>query len=1267
MNPTDAFFGRMVVQKGFATDDEVQSCLAESAARAGRGQPIAIGPLMVERGVLTPEQVKSIAVSQNKRVLACPACSVTFTVLGLPPGKTMPCKHCGAPLVDKEAEGAAPAPLTSQPGLAAMFDMPSLPGIAQPAPNAESPTLVPRGPARPASGAHPAGARPAGPNTATAPHPPTGPTAPTLLSAAGSQAPAASFARTDPLIGRTFADKYVIKRKLGQGGMGAVYLAQQTNLGRQVAIKILPQNLAADETLVKRFRLEAQATASLDAPNIVGIFDIGDADGYHYIAMEFVEGQPVDALIKSHGRIGWKQAVDITRQAALGLGVAHAKGVIHRDIKPANLMMSNTRVIKVMDFGLARLAKTDSHLSQTGQILGTPHFMSPEQARGEATDQRTDIYSLGASLYYMVTGSTPFDAPVPTMLLLKVLDEEPAPITEAVPAAPPALQAVIARMMAKDPANRYPDTAALVRDLEGVLAGQAIAAPPPRAPTAPRRSPSSPNNVPAPVSARPKPSIAIAGAAGGALVIAIAAFALSGGGDAARAAEELEATRKLVTDVSQPAAERLRYCEEYLKRNPGADAALVSEVTAWRNDLLAVQVAEGEILLVRKNVQELLSAERYADAEQAVAASRKQHAGAKFAAMAPRFDELDRQIADAKKAAATPAPDPNPTTGLPIDHLRSMVDGLIGRREFEQARRNLDEAYQRALPPGKRVISTLIKVVEDRQKEAIAVERKTLEAALARRDVPGARTSISLLRQMGDTPQAIEAAERRAADLDRGGGSGPVDAMQLEGELRRVESLVRDRHMLDAFESLDRLTTRADPTQVARVNERREWARGEQRRYIHEATAQLDGALRAGRVDEAKTHLDTIVGLGASRDELAALEVRLADAGSGRAPRDPPPGSPFERWRFELDGAVRALDANQTLAGIRAYKDLADKPKAGSNEERDLEDALIRAGAVLAATGHDLELGQLFAPIATANPRLGYVALLGAYGHLTAVDGSADAAKRGVIAAFNLGIPLTDEVLIAAGVFEQFDVLETDHGYHAALSVSKTAGRYRLVTPLCPQDRQEFGEAEVHRHIRGKNNAENTVGPRVKTMIDNPSRRTRAEVYSLWRYVELRASVAKAEPARDDRPGSGSGGTGTRPPGGTGKPPGGKQPGGGSGPGGGGSGPGGGGSGPGGGGSGPGGGGSGAPRPGPGESMWDIFRRPLVDMWGEYERERPHIGPWHHLALVLVHTGAVDSDAKTPGADQMRRWTEMLASGKAPGWEGWVEQVLKALAEAPDK
>ncbi|MCG8603905.1 serine/threonine-protein kinase [bacterium] len=270
------------------------------------------------------------------------------------------------------------------------------------------------------------------------------------------------------VIGQTMSH-YRILDKLGEGGMGVVYKAEDTKLKREVALKFLPTNALQGQEEKDRFIREAQAAAALNHPNIATIFAIDEVDGQTFIAMEFIEGQSLHEIVGVNGGSPMKidQAIDYATQVAAGLQAAHEKGIVHRDIKSANIMVTDKGVIKIMDFGLAKLADR-SKMTQLGTTLGTAAYMSPEQARGEEADNRSDIWSLGVVLYEMISGQLPFKGDYGQAVIYAIQNEDPEPLTALRSGVPIALDGIVAKALAKDVDTRYQNVEELPADLKAV-------------------------------------------------------------------------------------------------------------------------------------------------------------------------------------------------------------------------------------------------------------------------------------------------------------------------------------------------------------------------------------------------------------------------------------------------------------------------------------------------------------------------------------------------------------------------------------------------------------------------------------------------------------------------------------------------------------------------------------------------------------------------------------------------------------------------------
>jgi serine/threonine-protein kinase len=277
---------------------------------------------------------------------------------------------------------------------------------------------------------------------------------------------------SDALIGTLFDGRYTVVRKLGAGGMANVYLAEDQELGRRVAIKILNERHANDEQFVERFRREAKNAAALSHPNIVSIYDRGEAEGTYYIAMEYIDGRSLKELVVSRGPAPLTVAVEYARQVLSALRFAHRHGIVHRDIKPHNVMVDAEGRVKVTDFGIARAGT--SQMTEAGSIVGTAQYLSPEQARGTNVDQRSDVYSLGIVLYELLTGTVPFNGDTPVEIAMKHLSTIAEPPSAKRADIPRDLDLIVMRALAKDPDDRYQSAEEMDADLERFLRGSAV-------------------------------------------------------------------------------------------------------------------------------------------------------------------------------------------------------------------------------------------------------------------------------------------------------------------------------------------------------------------------------------------------------------------------------------------------------------------------------------------------------------------------------------------------------------------------------------------------------------------------------------------------------------------------------------------------------------------------------------------------------------------------------------------------------------------------
>src|SRR6476659_386405 len=280
---------------------------------------------------------------------------------------------------------------------------------------------------------------------------------------------------TQDLAVDTNLSHYRIVSKIGAGGMGEVYLAEDTKLDRKVALKILPAEVAADQTRMRRFVHEAKAASALNHPNIITIHEIEQIDSLNFIATEFIDGETLRLRIRAGMKLD--EILEVAIQTASALGAAHAAGIIHRDIKPENIMVRRDGYVKVLDFGLAKLGEPQGSTTDTeaptramvntgaGTVMGTANYMSPEQAKGVHVDVRTDLWSLGAVLYEMVTGHLPFAGETPTETISLILQKEPAPLVRYAHDIPDELERIVEKALTKDREERYQTARDMLVDL----------------------------------------------------------------------------------------------------------------------------------------------------------------------------------------------------------------------------------------------------------------------------------------------------------------------------------------------------------------------------------------------------------------------------------------------------------------------------------------------------------------------------------------------------------------------------------------------------------------------------------------------------------------------------------------------------------------------------------------------------------------------------------------------------------------------------------
>jgi serine/threonine-protein kinase len=280
---------------------------------------------------------------------------------------------------------------------------------------------------------------------------------------------------------RLLSERYELGEVLGYGGMAEVHRGLDTRLGRDVAVKVLRADLARDPQFQMRFRREAQNAAALNHPAIVAVYDTGEVQSEFgplpYIVMEYVDGQTLREIVKTQGPMSQRQVIEVMADVCAALDFSHRHNIIHRDVKPANIMINRGGAVKVMDFGIARALGEGQNVTQTAAVIGTAQYLSPEQARGEAVDARSDVYAAGCVLFELLTGEPPFTGDSPVAVAYQHVREDPRRPSELNPAVPAELDAVVLKALSKNPVNRYQSAAEMRSDLLRVRNGQNPLAP----------------------------------------------------------------------------------------------------------------------------------------------------------------------------------------------------------------------------------------------------------------------------------------------------------------------------------------------------------------------------------------------------------------------------------------------------------------------------------------------------------------------------------------------------------------------------------------------------------------------------------------------------------------------------------------------------------------------------------------------------------------------------------------------------------------------
>lgn len=537
---------------------------------------------------------------------------------------------------------------------------------------------------------------------------------------------------------------FEIVAKIGVGGMGAVYKARQVSLDRMVALKILPPKFAEDEEFTKRFLREARAAASLNHPNVIQGIDVGFADGYHYFAMELVEGESLSEKIRREVRISQEDALQIAEEMAGALQHARSRKLVHRDVKPGNILIGADGVSKLADLGLARRAADDPSVSKAGKAIGTPYYISPEQAMGESdVDIRADIYSLGATLYFALTGRPAYDGPNPAVVMTKHLTDPVPSAREVNPGVSPAFDKAIQKMMAKDRDDRFQSPEDLLAEIQKIRAGKpSKAAGGQRHDTKAVRVRSTPSSRAVPSRRKSSPLPMVIGAVVVAAVVAVAALLGLGGGKTPPRDPVPEIAKEPVKEAAAAPAQadkRLQgmyeYAVDFAKKNPeryadclGHFQEVTKEGRGTKFSLMASEEIEkirraqaakvNEVYAQRKAASRALADKgRYGEAIEA--------AGGVPASLAGT--DLGGRLAGLKSDFARAA-------GTRWGELRKRSAGLLKRKKYDEAAKVLGPARAFGMPSYEQLLDAeLARIAAARKAHATASEARA--AVLAKRQL----------------------------------------------------------------------------------------------------------------------------------------------------------------------------------------------------------------------------------------------------------------------------------------------------------------------------------------------------------------------------------------------------------------------------------------------------------------------------------------------------------------------------------------------------
>jgi serine/threonine protein kinase len=685
---------------------------------------------------------------------------------------------------------------------------------------------------------------------------------------------------------------------LGRGGMGAVYKGVQISLDRPVAVKVLPSHLSENESFRLRFQLEAKAVAKLNSPHVIQVYGAGVHEGHHYFAMEYVEGEDLSRKLHTGLKPSYTQSLELMTQATRGLAAAGELGIVHRDIKPANMMVTAKGVLKLMDFGLVKLASEDQGMTMTGTIMGTVTYFSPEQGRGERCDQRTDIYAMGVVFYELLTGKLPFTGGDATSIIYQHIHAEPKPPKEIDPNIPEAYQAVALKCLQKLPEHRYQTAGELLSDLQRLSAGQdpSIAL---QNPTALRQGATVIKSPPFSTEKRsPLPWIAAAVAAAGIAGVAVWQPWRPAQPEPTRTALANPAVRAMVPTIAEPArpapspeqARSLLTSGQFDEARRLADTAVraLPDDATWKKLSAEIDLAHGDALV--KSARDAFTRGDLDAAGGAAAAA---------SALVPESPELKDLIEKLK------------ARGGAQKHRLSILaqaDGLVASGSYVQAEELL--ARLGADNPGdQEVSSALARVRAQREtiESVLNAVREQLEhgrQAMERKDFDSALLAYTAAIQLD--PKNMAAKE---------GLAGASAVKQRISEVSEAfERAVNAKDLAKAEERIKELQAIAPGSSALVLAQNRlatsRLAEEEQRRRNEEREAKLSGEAKRllERIDDPKNNVAALeqetaaflAQAGGERPERALLERRLEDHRQRIVVSD---------TLANLDGAVRAKDA----------------------------------------------------------------------------------------------------------------------------------------------------------------------------------------------------------------------------------------------------------------------------------------------------------------------------------------------------------------------